>query len=56
MMKYSSTKMAPNGRIPVKNSDGTVFKLPLMGGIWRGIWLVFVGPSIIYMAVRRLSR
>lgn len=47
-MKYSSTKIAPKGRIPVSKTDGIGRREPEAGGIWRGIWFVLVGPSIIY--------
>jgi hypothetical protein len=34
-MKYSSTKMAPKGRIPVSRIDGIVRRLPDIGGTCR---------------------
>src|SRR5271163_507975 len=43
MIKYSSTKMAQKGRIPVSSSEGSGRSDFAHGGIWRGIWLTRVG-------------
>src|SRR5271170_6865604 len=42
MMKKSSTKMAQNGRMPVRRTEGSGWSDLAQGGIWRGIWLTFV--------------
>ena len=47
MTKWSSTKMAPKGRIPTSSMLGIGFRYVVAGGIWRGIWLVRTGGSTL---------
>eukprot|EP00958_Prasinococcus_capsulatus_P030110 scaffold7935_cov417-Prasinococcus_capsulatus_cf.AAC.3 len=43
MMKYSSIKTVPNGRMPAPTISPIALKR--CSGIWRGIWLVLTGYS-----------
>ena len=44
-MKYNSTAIDPNGKIPAKKVAGIVFKYHGWNGICLAIWFVFVGCS-----------
>lgn len=47
-MKYNSTEIAPNGRIPTSSILGIVPRYVDCRGICRGIWFVRTGASIAY--------
>src|ERR1017187_605761 len=38
--------MAPKGRIPTRSMEGIGFMYVVLGGIWRGIWLVRTGAAM----------
>ena len=44
-MKYNSTAIDPNGKIPAINAAGMVFRYHGWNGICLAIWFVFVGWS-----------
>ena len=46
MMKKSSTKIAPKGRMPTRAMLGRGFRYVIDGGICRGIWLTRTGDGI----------
>jgi hypothetical protein len=45
IIKYSSTKMAPNGKIPASSKEGIGRRYVSGGGICLGIWFVLTGAS-----------
>src|SRR2546423_2013626 len=46
-MKYSSTKMAQNGKMPVNRNEGRGLSDFAQGGICLGIWFTRVGGSMV---------